>query len=214
MPPCGAAVQVTECTMPDAGSRSSLADQPGCVSACTEVTLDRSTVRAVVAAPLVDSLGTWKVTSAMPPRTASSLLAWTWADASAMAAAAEIRARQTVLRCHDIRLLFLCRRGGIRPRRRAAIDSGQSEPRHQVGVDLIELSGDRGVGGTAACGGHVLCSGDGRRQVGETFGNGGHKLRGLGVLGLLLLHRVQRLLGAGDAGRQPAAVPGKLPDLG
>src|ERR1700739_5163345 len=112
MPPFGAAVQVTECTMPDAGSRSSLADQPGCVSACTEVTLDRSTVRAVVGFPLVDSLGTWKVTSAMPPRTASSLLAWTWADARAMAAAdpresvavgaAAISARQTNLRGHDI----------------------------------------------------------------------------------------------------------------
>jgi hypothetical protein len=81
IPPSGAAVHVTERTVRDAESRSSLVVHPGLASVCTAATLVRSRVSLVVAAPVVDSLGTWKVTSAVLPRTASLLLAWTCADA-------------------------------------------------------------------------------------------------------------------------------------
>src|ERR1700722_13754787 len=86
IPPLGAAVQVTERTLPDAVSRSSLAVHPGMVSVLADATLGSVTVSAVVAAPVLDSLGTWKVTIAMAPRTALSLLAWTCAQASAVPA--------------------------------------------------------------------------------------------------------------------------------
>ena len=74
--------------MPDAASRSSLAVQPGMVSVAADATLGRVTVSAVVAAPVLDSLGTWKVTIAVAPRTVLSLLAWTCAQAGGVPAAA------------------------------------------------------------------------------------------------------------------------------
>src|SRR5262249_25958043 len=88
IPPPGAAVQVTDPTVPDDGLRSSLAVHPGMVSVRADATSGRVTVSAVVAAPLSDSLGTEKVTIAMDPRTALSLLAWTCAHAGAVAAVA------------------------------------------------------------------------------------------------------------------------------
>src|ERR1700683_2925754 len=87
MPASGAAVHVTERTAFDAASRSTLADHPGLPSVCTAETLVRSTVISVVAALVVDSLGTWKLTVAKAPRAASVLVAWTCADAVVIAAA-------------------------------------------------------------------------------------------------------------------------------
>src|ERR1700743_2391205 len=157
MPVSGAAVQVTERTAFVAASRSILADQPGISSVWTEETLDRSTVTAVVAALVADSLGTWKLIVAKAPRAASVLVAWTCADAdviaaagprySSAAAALPIRVRHTILRGGPSGIPFLS--AGDR-------GSGQSESRHQVGVDLIELPRDCGVGAAAAGGRHVL----------------------------------------------------------
>ena len=63
-----------------------MAVHPGMASACADATLGRVTVSAVVAAPVLDSLGTSKVTIAAPPRTGLSLLACTCAQASAVPA--------------------------------------------------------------------------------------------------------------------------------
>ena len=90
IPAFGAAVQVTERTVPEAASRSSLAVQPGMLSVRADATLGSVTVSAVVAAPVFDSLGTWKVTIAMAPRTGLSLLAWTCAHAAGVRRRAEI----------------------------------------------------------------------------------------------------------------------------
>ena len=81
------AVHVTERTVPDAASRSSLAVQPGRLSVRADATLGSVMVSAVVSAPVFDSLGTWNVTSAMAPRTALSLLACTCAHAAGIWAA-------------------------------------------------------------------------------------------------------------------------------
>src|SRR6201997_3637026 len=87
IPPLGAAVQVTDRTVPEAASRSSLAVHPGRLSTLADATLGRATLSAVVAAPVLDSLGTWKVTSAMAPRAGLSLLAWTCAHAAGITVA-------------------------------------------------------------------------------------------------------------------------------
>src|SRR6185295_831165 len=63
MPVPGAAVHVTERTVPAAASRSSWAVQPGIASVLADATLGRTTLNCVVRAPFSDSLGTLKVTT-------------------------------------------------------------------------------------------------------------------------------------------------------
>lgn len=70
------------------------------------------------------------------------------------------------------------------------------------------------MGRPASPGGQIFRGGDRRRQIGEPLGDGGHERLGLGVLGLFVLYRPQRLFRAGDAGRQLGAGSGELADLG
>ena len=137
IPPLGAAVQVTDRTVPDAASRSSLAVHPGMASVRADATSGRVTVSAVVAAPLSDSLGTWKVTIAMAPRTALSLLAWTCAHAGGVAADAEVERGGGGDRDQDARNPPVAE-WHVRP-----LLSGQPEPGHQVRLDAVELRRDR-----------------------------------------------------------------------
>src|SRR5215218_2525834 len=84
MPVPGAAVQVTAETVPASVARSSRAVQPGMTSVRADATFGRSTFNCVVKAPISDSPGTRKVTTAVWPGEALSESAWTWADAVAV----------------------------------------------------------------------------------------------------------------------------------
>ena len=64
----GAAVQVTDRTVPAAASRSSRAVQPGMTSVRADATLGRSTFNCVVSAPFSDSPGTRKVSTDVAAR--------------------------------------------------------------------------------------------------------------------------------------------------
>jgi hypothetical protein len=64
MPAAGAAVQVTERTVPDAVSLSNVAVQPGTTSVLADATLGSVTLSCVVSAPVSDSFGTRKVSTA------------------------------------------------------------------------------------------------------------------------------------------------------
>ena len=83
MPTAGAAVQVTDRTVPAAASRSSRAVQPGMTSVRADATLGSATLNSVVRAPFSDSPGTWKVSTDVLPGAASSASTWTWAEAGA-----------------------------------------------------------------------------------------------------------------------------------
>src|SRR6187200_3375540 len=85
MPVPGAAVQVTELTVPAAASRSSRAVQPGIISVLADSTLGRATLNCVVRAPFSDSLGTLKVSTELEPGVGLSASTRTWADAGAAA---------------------------------------------------------------------------------------------------------------------------------
>src|SRR6478752_3879379 len=83
MPVPGAAVHVTELTVPAAASRSSRAVQPGIASVLADSTLGRATVNCVVREPFSDSLGTLKVSTDSDPGPGLSASTWTWAHAVA-----------------------------------------------------------------------------------------------------------------------------------
>src|SRR5271166_3672690 len=104
------------------------------------------------------------------------------------------------------------------PRQRAAGSGGacinvlaQAEAGHQVGVDAVELLGDRGVRRAAAGGGHVLGRGHRGGQIGKLLVDRGDELLCLSVFRVLLPNQPQRLFRARDARRQPRAVPGEPP---
>src|SRR5689334_3773201 len=118
MPPDGAAVQVTDRTVPAAASRSSRAVHPGITSVRAEATLGRATLNCVVSAPVSDSPGTRNVSTEVLPGDAPSASTWTCADAvaapvasatdmTAAVAAVVMRAREDA-RCMD--LMWSCLR--------------------------------------------------------------------------------------------------------
>jgi hypothetical protein len=81
MPTVGAAVHVTDRTVPAAASRSSRAVQPGMTSVLADATFGSVTLNSVVSAPFSDSPGTWKVSTEVLPGAAPSASTWTWAEA-------------------------------------------------------------------------------------------------------------------------------------
>jgi hypothetical protein len=103
--------------MPAAVSRSSREVQPGISSVLADVTFGSATLNCVVSAPLSDSLGTWTVRIASPPRAVLLASTSTWAEAVAVPAkravavsAARISARGTALRDEGhVIVAFCCR---------------------------------------------------------------------------------------------------------